>query len=203
VVARMATAISGQDVSRPHNLTIHIDDPMRTFFKTVIVLGALCAATIAGAQETTRRSQLGVVTQWVAGTRIDITYRRPVARGRALFGALVPYGRVWTPSADSAARITTSGPLRVNGATLPAGSYSIWATPDSASWSISFNSSPALFHVPVPASGEVLRIQAKPTTGEHVESLLFGFPMIDADSARLEIRWGSTIVPLAIKAGAP
>lgn len=157
-------------------------------------------ATPAGAQESARRSQLGVATQWIAGTRVEITWRRPVARGRALFGALVPYGRVWTPSADSAARISTSGPLTINGASLPAGNYSIWATPDSASWTIAFNSNAVLFHLAVPASGEVLQVHAKPGTGEHVETLMFAFPMIDADSARLELRWGTTVVPLSIKA---
>ncbi len=160
----------------------------------------LLAASAASAQESTRKSQLGIVTQYVAGTKVEITYRRPVARGRALFGALVPYGRVWTPSADSAARIVTSGPLQINGATLPAGAYSIWATPDSASWTLAFNSNAVRFHLNVPSSGDVLTVHAKPQTGEHIETLLFAFPMTDADSARLELRWGTTVVPLSIKA---
>src|SRR3954470_7695914 len=169
------------------------------FLRLIPVALALAAAT-ACAQEPMRKSQLGIVTQYVAGTKIEITYRRPVARGRALFGALVPYGKVWTPSADSAARISTSGPLEINGSTLPAGTYSIWATPDSASWTLAFNSNAVLFHLNVPRSGEVLRVNARPTTGEHVESLQFSFPMIDADSARLELRWGTTVVPLSIRA---
>ncbi len=158
------------------------------------------AGSAASGQESTRKSQLGVVTQYVDGTKIEITYRRPVARGRALFGALVPYGRIWTPSADSAARIVTSGPLQINGATLPAGAYSIWATPDSVSWTLAFNSSAVRFHLNVPSSGDVLTVHAKPQAGEHVEPLLFVFPMTDADSARLELRWGPTVVPLSIKA---
>src|SRR6185312_10841701 len=101
----------------------------------------LFVASTACAQEPNRKSQLGVVTQWIAGTKVEITYRRPVARGRELFGALVPFGRMWTPSADSAARLSTSGPLRINGGTLPAGTYSMWAIPDSVSWTLVFNSS--------------------------------------------------------------
>lgn len=153
------------------------------------------------AQETTRKSQLGVVTQWVAGTKVEITYRRPVARGRSLFGALVPYGKVWTPSADTAARIAVSGPIEINGAKLDAGTYSMWATPDAESWTMSFNSHAVLFHLSVPSSGEVLKVNAKPTTSaDHVETLLFTFPMTDADSARLELRWGTTVIPFSIKA---
>jgi hypothetical protein len=160
----------------------------------------LAAAHGASAQEATRRSQLGIVTQYIAGTKVEITYRRPVARGRALFGALVPFGKVWTPSADSAARFVTSGPLQINGATLPAGAYSLWATPDSASWTMVFNSNAVRFHLNVPASGDVLSVHARPEAGSHVETLQFAFPMIDADSARLELRWGPTVIPFSIKA---
>ncbi len=172
----------------------------------IVLHRALIGAALAGlsatacAQETNRKSQLGVVTQWIAGTKVEITYRRPVARGRSLFGALVPYGRVWTPSADTAARISVSAPIQINGASLPAGTYSIWATPDSLDWTIAFNSNATLFHLNVPPSGDVLRVHAKPGTGEHVETLMFAFPMTDADSARLELRWGTTVVPFAIKA---
>ena len=164
-------------------------------------LGALSIfASTACAQETTRKSQLGVVTQWIAGTKVEITYRRPVARGRQLFGALVPYGRMWTPSADSAARLSTSAPIRINGGELPAGTYSIWAIPDSASWTLVFNSNARLFHLAVPGSGEVLRVRAKPERGEHVETLMFAFPLTDGDSARLELRWGMTVVPFLVRA---
>jgi hypothetical protein len=165
-----------------------------------VVLSLLATASLS-AQEANRKSQLGVVTQWVAGTKIEITYRRPVARGRQLFGALVPYGKVWTPSADTAARIAISGPVEINGATLAAGTYSLWATPDADDWTMSFNSNAVRFHLAVPAGGEVLAVHAKPvTSAEHTETLLFAFPMTDADSARLELRWGTTVVPFAIKA---
>ena len=51
-------------------------------------------------------SQRGSVTQTVAFTTISIEYGRPVARGRALFGQLVPWDSVWHPGADSATRVT-------------------------------------------------------------------------------------------------
>jgi len=163
-----------------------------------LTLSGTGIAGIAGAQNT--RSQLGSVSQSIAGTRVEIVYRRPVARGRSLFGALVPWGRVWTPSADTAARLTTSGPLQVNGSDLPAGTYSVWTIPDSASWTIVFNSVPEVFHLRYPEGKDVLRVRATPASGEHVETLMFTFPVVDADSARLELHWGTTVVPLMIRA---
>jgi hypothetical protein len=148
------------------------------------------------------RSQLGVVRQSLAGVRIEIIYRRPVARGRALFGALVPWGRVWTPSADSAARFIVSEPVEINGSKLAAGSYSVWAIPDSSSWTVIFNSVPEAFHLRYPDGHDALRVRSTPTSGDHVETLMFAFPMVDGDSARLELRWGTTVVPISIRAGA-
>jgi hypothetical protein len=169
--------------------------------QTTIAAGIWALATMAVGAQAIPRSQLGGVTQSVGRSRVEITYRRPVARGRELFGALVPFGRVWTPSADTAARITLSEALEVNGAKLAAGSYSIWAIPDSASWTVIFNSVPSVFHLRYPEGRDVLRVQAVPARGDHVEALMFAFPMVDADSARLEIRWGTTVVPLSLKSG--
>jgi hypothetical protein len=145
------------------------------------------------------KSQLGTVSQLIAGTRVEVVYRRPVARGRALFGALVPWGRIWTPSADSAARLTLSAPVEINGSLLAAGSYSIWTIPDSTSWTIIFNRTAAAFHLRYPSGQDVLRVTAVPSRGEHVETLLWEFPMVDADSAVLRLRWGTTVVPLKLR----
>jgi hypothetical protein len=149
----------------------------------------------------TPKSQLGEVSQSVAGTRIDITYRRPVARGRVLFGALVPWGRVWSPSSDTAARFMISEPIEINGSKLAAGTYSVWAIPDSTQWTVIFNKVATVFHLKYPEGQDALRVRATPTRGEHVEALSFVLPMVDADSARLELRWGTTVVPLSIRTG--
>jgi hypothetical protein len=167
--------------------------------QALLAAGLLGSIDVAGAQ--IPRSQLGVVSQSVGTAHVEITYRRPVARGRDLFGALVPFGRAWTPSADTAARITLSEALNINGAKLAAGSYSVWAIPDSASWTVIFNTVPSVFHLRYPEGRDALRVQATPARGDHVETLMFAFPMVDADSARLEIRWGTTVIPLSLKSG--
>ena len=163
-------------------------------------IGLICGAPRMGAQMPIPKSQVASVVQHVAGARIEILYHRPVARSRALFGALVPWGRIWTPSADSAARFVLSAPVTINGAPLAAGSYSVWTIPDSTSWTVIFNATPAAFHLRYPEGHDVLRVRATPLQGDHVESLLFAFPLVDADSAVLNLRWGTTVVPLTIRA---
>jgi len=170
----------------------------RSLFLCATGIGTLLASPEARAQQN-MKSQLGGLTQMVLSTKIDIVYRRPVARGRALFGSLVPWGEIWTPSADSAARITFSRPVTVNGSPLAAGTYGVWTIPDSAQWTVIFNSAAAAFHLRYPEGKDVLRVKAIPTKGDHVETLEFGFPTVDADSATLALRWGTTVVPLTIR----
>lgn len=165
-------------------------------------LAMLCAATRDSSAQPVPKSQLASVVQQVAGTRIEVQYRRPVARGRALFGALVPWGKTWTPSADSAARFTTSTAVTVNGVSLAAGSYGVWAIPDSTSWTVIFSSVSSVFHTRYPQGADVRRVRARPHQGDHTESLLFSFPMVDADSTVLQLRWGTTVIPLMIRASA-
>lgn len=146
-----------------------------------------------------RRSQLATVSQVVGPTRIDIVYRRPVARGRELFGKLVPYGRVWSPSADTAAVFSTTTALDVEGAVLPAGRYSIWAIPDREVWTVIFSSVQPVFHLRYDQDKDVLRVRVQPRAGDHMETLGFYFPMVNGDSASLVLHWGRTVVPVRIK----
>jgi hypothetical protein len=169
------------------------------FHRATLTVPLLLSAACASAQ-TIPKSQLATVVQHVAGTRIEIVYRRPVARGRALFGALVPWGRIWSPSADTVARLSLSAPVEINGARLAEGSYGVWAIPDSTAWTIVFSTDASAFHLRYPEGHDALRVRAAPRQGEHVETLTFVFPVVDADSAQLQLRWGTTIVPLSIHA---
>jgi hypothetical protein len=145
------------------------------------------------------KSQLATVSQLVGPTRIEIIYRRPVARGRELFGALVPYGRVWSPSADSAAVFTTTTALDFAGSQLPAGRYAVWAIPDKDTWTVIFSSRVPVFHLRYRDDKDVLRVRVAPQAADHMETLGFYFPMVDADSAVLNLHWGKTVVPMKIR----
>ena len=62
----------------------------RALYSMFAIIG-LCGCARRSTAQNAARSQLGTVTQQVGGTHIEILYRRPVARGRSLFGALVPW----------------------------------------------------------------------------------------------------------------
>ena len=95
-------------------------------------------------------SQSGSVSQTIANTKLTITYDRPVARGRALFGGIVPYGEIWNPGANDATAITLSRAVTINGNRLDAGKYSIWAIPGEREWTVIFSRAADVFHQPYP-----------------------------------------------------
>jgi hypothetical protein len=147
-------------------------------------------------------SQRGSVTQNVAFTNISVTYGRPVARGRALFGSLVPWDSVWHPGADSATRIVFSRDVVVEGKPLRAGEYSLWLIPrERAPWTVIFSRAAHVFHRPYPGVRfDVLRVDVKPKEVSHVESFAIYFPSVIRDEAVMQLHWGTTAVPIHIKA---
>ena len=151
------------------------------------------------ALEDIKPSQSGAVRQEVANTAIEITYDRPVARGRDLFGGIVPFGEIWNPGANDATAISFSRDVTVNGNPLPAGRYSLWAIPDPNRWTIVFNRQADVYHTPYPGEGDdALRLMASPRRGAHMETLAFYFAAVEKKDAELRLHWGETYVPLRI-----
>src|SRR5947209_5206704 len=68
------------------------------------------------------------------GKEVTIDYSSPRAKGRKVFGELVPYGKVWRAGANEATALTTSSDVTVGGTAVPAGKYTIFAVPDQNKW---------------------------------------------------------------------
>ena len=149
-------------------------------------------------------SQRAMVAQTIAFTEIVVRYGRPVARGRRLFGdsALVPWGAIWHPGADSATRISLSHDVVIEGHVVKAGDYSFWLLPrENAPWTVVLSRAAHVFHTPYPGAPlDALRFDVTPERGAHMESLAIYFPSVIKDDAVLRIHWGEAVIPLRIKA---
>jgi hypothetical protein len=146
------------------------------------------------------RSQAAAVSQRIANTEIAITYSRPVARGRELFGALVPYDEVWNPGADQATALAVSRDVRINDRSLPAGKYSLWVVPRPETWTVIFSKAADVYHTPYPgADHDALRVHVRPERGPHMEVLAFYFPSVEGKDSVLRLHWGTVMVPLSIR----
>jgi hypothetical protein len=175
----------------------------RPFLVRGLVAAALLTLSASAAQtQGYPFSQRGSVTQMVAFTEISVVYGRPVARGRALFGALVPWDSVWHPGADSATRITFSKDVLIEGKPLRAGEYTLWLIPHATgTWTVIFSKAAHVFHKPYPgAQFDVLRVDVTPEQASQMESFAIYFPKVLRDEAIMRLHWGTTAVPLRIKA---
>ena len=165
---------------------------------------ALALAAVALLFQQVPRSQHASVAQRVGITDIAISYNRPVARGRLLFGTegIVRWGRVWHPGADSATTISFSRDVAIQGHELAAGRYTLWTIPAESPqpWTVIFSRALSVWHTPYPGeASDVLRITTAAEQGTHMEALAYYFPVVTPDSALLRLHWGTTIVPIWIR----
>lgn len=146
------------------------------------------------------KSQAAIVGQRIANTELTITYSRPVARGRALFGGIVPFDQVWNPGADQATAIAFTRDVDVDGHRLTAGKYSIWMIPRQTSWTVIFSRAADVYHTPYPGEAkDAVRFEVEPKAGPHTEVLTFDFDKVEGKDAELAMRWGTVVVPLSIR----
>src|SRR6202047_2708968 len=70
------------------------------------------------------------------GKTVTVDYSSPRAKGRKIFGGLVPYGQVWRAGANEATTFVTTGDINVGGKTVPAGKYTMFAIPGEDKWTL-------------------------------------------------------------------
>jgi len=146
------------------------------------------------------KSQAAILGQRVANTELTVTYSRPVARGRTLFGGIVPYDAVWNPGADQATALSFTRDVDINGHHLAAGKYSIWMLPRQGRWTVIFSKAGDVYHTPYPGEArDALRFDVEPRTGPQTEVLTFEFDSVEGKEAELVMRWGTVVVPLSIR----
>ena len=71
---------------------------------------------------------------------LTVTYGRPSMNGRAIFGKLVPYGKVWRVGADEATNVTFAKDASFGGKPIKAGTYALFAIPTETKWTVILNS---------------------------------------------------------------
>jgi len=122
-----------------------------------------------------RRSLRDVTMAEVDGVRLAVEYGRPSKRGRAIWGALVPFDRWWMPGADEASTLTTSAPLRLGNLLVPAGDYTIYTVPADNGFTLIVNRQTWQFHTVYDPGRDLGRVPMTRTmlAGEPVEQLTY------------------------------
>jgi hypothetical protein len=148
-----------------------------------------------------RASPPAVATGKVMGATITINYSSPAVKGRKIWGGLVPYDKVWRAGANEATLFETDKAIKVEGKSLPAGKYSLYAIPGEKEWVIILNSKTGQWGVKNDESttedpaNDVLRVTVKPK-----KSAIFNERMeYVVDKKGFALEWENLEVPVSIK----
>lgn len=168
--------------------------------KILIAFAFMIAPFIAEAQlKTPQASPKATVFQTVGLTDVEIVYCRPAARGRAVFGNLVPFGKVWRTGANENTTISFSEDVVIDGKTLPKGKYALYTIPKIESWEVIFYSTTNNWGNPEVwnEANVVLRTTVKEEAlPKPVETFTIGINNLTVDSAHLDMAWENSSVSM-------
>jgi hypothetical protein len=123
-----------------------------------------------------------------------VDYGRPKKRGRAIFGGVVPWDRVWRTGANAATQLTTDADLRLGGQVILAGTYTLWTVPSPSGGKLIVNKRTGQWGTEYDESQDLLRIDlAQDTVAAPVEQFTIaveprdsgGVLLLSWDRARL------------------
>jgi hypothetical protein len=147
-----------------------------------------------------RPSPPAVVKTTVRGTDVTIDYSRPSLKGRAVYGEkspLAPVGEVWRTGANEATTFTVSKDVKIEGQTLPAGTYGLFTIPGATEWTIIFNKTAKQWgSYEYKAADDVLRVKVKPKT---VATPAEQFTITADKSGKVALLWGKTEAAFMVK----
>ena len=161
----------------------------------------LLMASVAAAQQdkSKRPSPPAQAKLDLGGKSVTIDYSSPRAKGRKIYGDLVPFGQVWRTGANEATSFVTAVDLNVGGATVPAGNYTLFTIPNKDKWTLIISKKTGQWGTDYPGQSNDLarvdmKVSALPSPAEN-----FTISLEKAGTgANLSIDWETTRASVAI-----
>jgi len=176
---------------------------MKAVRLSVIALLALFAVVSVAQDKKPPLSPPGTVTFTFAdGKTVTIDYSRPSMRGRKIFGELVPYGQIWRTGANAATSLKTDVNVTIGGASVPAGSYTIYTIPEEKRWTLIINKQTGQWGTEYDQKDDLARVEMKLSkNAAPTEQFTIAFDQSNANAAVLKLDWADTTakVDVAVK----
>ena len=142
------------------------------------------------------------IKQEVGLTEISLSYARPSAKGRVVFGELVPYGEMWRTGANASTKLTVSEEVTIEDQTIPAGTYAIYTIPNKEEWTIIIHEKTNFRSIAggkVKPENDAYRFTVKPIANPlKVETFTMQFTDIHTKGLSVELAWENLIVKFPI-----
>lgn len=176
----------------------------KTFYLTALALLTTLSASFAQIK-TPQPSPTGKISQDVGLIKMDVEYSRPSAKGRKIFGDLVPFGETWRTGANASTKVSFSDDVSVGGITLTKGTYALYTVPNMKEWSIIFYKNTSFWGTPDPKDWNEADVAARfnvpvQMLPEKVESFTMNIANLRNNGADLELMWENTkiVVPVTV-----
>jgi hypothetical protein len=168
--------------------------------KSLLPLLMLFLAGTVLAQELPQPSPSAEIEQMIGLTEVEVEYSRPGAKGRTIFGELVPFNSIWRTGANKATAISFSNDVTFGGKEVKAGTYSLFTIPGEKEWTIMLNSETELWGAGnYNKENEVASIKVKSSkTGDFYETFTISFDNLTEESASMNLIWENTKVSVKI-----
>src|SRR5215469_16114969 len=133
------------------------------------------------------------------GKTLTIDYSSPRAKGRKIYGELVPYGKIWRAGANEATTFVTDTDLTVGGTAVPPGSYTMFVIPNADKWTLVISKKTGEWGTAYPGPGEDLaRIDMKASKlSTPVENFTIAFDHAGA-GCTMNLDWETTRASVSI-----
>jgi hypothetical protein len=150
------------------------------------------------AQITPQPSTSQTLTQGFGLGTITLTYSRPNAKGRKIFGYVEPYDKVWRTGANWATTINFSDDVSIEGNKVPAGEYALFSIPGASQWTIILSKKVKQWGAYTYNQGDdFLRFNVKPVTSQQpVETFALEFENMYPTSGELHLLWETTALTI-------
>ena len=133
----------------------------------------------------------------LGAAHLTFDYSRPAARGRRVWGEVVPWDKVWRLGADMATHFTTDVDLNVGDTVVPAGRYTLWMVASETAPKLVVSTAVNIFGTNYNPSKDLARISLtrRPVT-DNTERLTLG-----VEEGTIAIRWADAVwsVPVSVK----
>jgi hypothetical protein len=159
-----------------------------------LAVGLMAVLGSAQGDKASRPSPPAKATYALAdGKSITIDYSSPRAKGRKVYGGLVPYGQVWRAGANEATTFVTTADLMVGGTHVAAGSYTLFVVPNQDKWTLVISKKTGEWGIPYPgADQDLARVDMKASSlPSSVENFTIGLDK-SGKGCTLRMDWETT-----------
>jgi hypothetical protein len=169
-----------------------------------VLLAAATAFLLTTASQaqivTPQASPLAKVEQRIGVADVTLTYSRPSAKGRKVFGDVRPWGEIWRFGANQPTKIKFSDSVMVGKTWLAPGEYAIYATPmQNGEWPVFFGKDTKVqaddFKTSEAAASLMVKTESLPMS---IETMTLDFMDITSTSSNLTMMWEKTSIKIPL-----